>query len=171
MALPIQISARALPFGSRRHDEPDHRRQLLSDGVNVRIPVLLLVLIAAVSCASTLPGQPTDQDSGSQIVMAVNDSRRIPETTLTVSFEAVVEDSRCPTGVSCIREGDAIIRIRIDEPGKPPSTYALHTSGPTGHEIVHGNVRVTLVDVKPFPSADRPTRPDEYRVTLLFKRN
>ena len=29
----------------------------------------------------------------------------------------------------------------------------------------------SLVDVKPYPSADRQTRPDEYRVTLLFKRN
>ena len=124
------------------------------------------------ACASNPLGPEASQDTGdTRVVLAPGEVHRVRGTDPTLTFVRIVADSRCPTGLTCIREGDAIIRIRIDEPGKPPSTYALHTSGPTGHEIVHGNVRVTLVDVKPFPSADRPTRPDEYRVTLLFKRN
>jgi hypothetical protein len=130
----------------------------------------LLVLTCALACASKPIGQATDQDAGAQLVLAPGESRRIPEIDRTVSFDALIEDSRCPTGVTCIREGDAAVRIRIEKPGASASTYTLHTGGPGGRDATDGDVIVRLVDVKPYPAGDSRPRPDEYRVTLLILR-
>ena len=130
----------------------------------------LLILIGALACASKPIGQATDRDAGDQFVLAPGESRRIPEIDRTVSFEAVTEDSRCPTGVTCIREGDAAVRVRIETAGASSSTYTLHTGGPGGREAADGDVIVRLVDVKPYPAGDSRPRPDEYRVTLLILR-
>lgn len=132
------------------------------------LPVLLLM--SAVSCSSGLVGRPTDRDSKTQVVLKPGDSRRILDTDLTISFDTIVEDSRCPTGVTCIRAGEAIVRIRIDKRDAPASTYLLHTSSQFGREIVHGDVRVRLEDVEPYPTADRQPRPEEYRVTFSLHR-
>ena len=130
--------------------------------------LLLLTLVSIGSCASRQARQPTEREPGTQVVLAPGESRRILDTALTLSFETLVEDSRCPTGVTCIRAGDAIVRVRIAQRDTPSSTYTLHTSVESGREIVHSTVRVRLEDVLPYPTADRAPRPDEYRVTLSF---
>jgi hypothetical protein len=130
--------------------------------------LLTLLLLCPLACASNPLGQTPTQ--GGPIVLAPGDSRRIPDTDLTISFESVVEDSRCPTGVTCIREGDAAVLLRLEKPGSPPSAPTLHTSGPSAGEIVYDGVTIKLVDVKPYPAADRKPRPDEYRVTLLIRK-
>ena len=129
-----------------------------------------LLLISLVFCASGLIDQSADQNSASQIVLSLNESRAISGTSLTVSFEAVVEDSRCPTGVTCIRAGDTVVRVRVGARAGTSSTYLLRTSGQSGAEIEHGDVRVRLVDVRPYPAADKATRPDEYRLTLSIQK-
>jgi hypothetical protein len=127
-----------------------------------------LILLGALACASKPIGQATDRGAGTQLVLAPGESHRIPELDRTVSFEAVTEDSRCPTGLTCIREGEAAVRVQIEKPRASTSTYTLHTGGPGGREAADGDVIVRLVDVKPYPAGDSRPRPDEYRVTLLI---
>jgi hypothetical protein len=98
--------------------------------------------------------------------LAPGGSLHIPATNLVVTFEAVVEDSRCPAGTQCVWEGDAAVRIRIDAPQRRAVKYTLHTSERSGRAIVHGPVTVELAAVAPLPAAGRKVRPDEYRVTL-----
>jgi len=133
--------------------------------------LLLLVLICPLACAANPAGEPADnQNTASSVVLAPGESHRIPETDLTIVFETVVDDSRCPSGVTCIREGDAAVRLRIEKPATPPSSLTLHTSGPGNREAVVDNVTLRLVEVKPYPSGDSKPRPEEYRVTLLIQR-
>jgi hypothetical protein len=120
-------------------------------------------------CASGFPRR-TDQDPNQPIVLAPGDSLRIPDTSLVLTFETVVEDSRCPAGARCVWEGDAAVRIRIDAPHERPSTYTLHTNERLGRALVHGQVRVELAAVAPYPAADRKVRPEEYRVTVQIHR-
>jgi hypothetical protein len=132
--------------------------------------LFLFLLAALVSCSSGLVGPPTDQAGASQVVLSPGGSSAISGTDLAVTFDAVVEDSRCPAGVNCIWAGDAIVRIRIGTRAAASSAYLLHTGLPAGGEIEHGNVRVRLVDVTPYPQADRPSRPEDYRVTLSVQK-
>jgi hypothetical protein len=131
---------------------------------------LLLLLICSLACAENPAGQADPRDGATPVVLAPGESRRIPETDLTISFLRVVEDSRCPTGVTCIREGDAAVLLRVDKPGTNPSEMTLHTSGPGAVEQSVDNVTVRLAGVMPYPAADSKPRPEEYRVTLLIRK-
>jgi hypothetical protein len=132
---------------------------------------LFVGLIAlSTSCASAVPSQPEPQDSSREVVLKLGSPARVPNTNLTIAAEAVVEDSRCPTGVSCVWEGDAAIRIRITTPDAPAATYTLHTNDQFAREVVHGGSRVRLISVAPHPTATSKPTPDEYRVTLSITR-
>ena len=127
----------------------------------------LWLLISAGSWASATAGALTQQDR--QIVLSPGASQRIPDTDLTVVFEAVVEDSRCPVGTNCVWAGDAIVRMRIDSANAKPTRYMLHTNDGFEREVVHGNVRIRLSSLTPEPTADRRPRAEDYRVTLVIR--
>jgi hypothetical protein len=132
----------------------------------------VLLLPAAVSCAdrSANPVAPPDSGSKQEIVLAPGAPWRLPEPGMTITFEQVVQDSRCPTGLTCIVAGDAAVRIRFDAPGTPPSSHVLHTNLDSARAAEQGAVRVTLTAVAPYPAGDTKPRPEEYRVTLLIER-
>jgi hypothetical protein len=105
-----------------------------------------------------------------RIVLGLDQSHPLFETGLALTFEAVVEDSRCPAGATCVWEGDAIVRIRIDGAGVKPSIYTLHLHGRGAREIVHGDVRIHLLSLAPLPTSDGPPRAGDYRATLVARR-
>jgi hypothetical protein len=131
--------------------------------------MLAMMLTAGASCAARAAGSPAAQSPGREIILAVGESRRVPDAAATVAFEQVVGDSRCPTGVTCISAGDASVRIRIETQGTTPARYVLHTHVASGREARHDAVRVRLVSLTPHPVGDAKPRPEEYRVTLLVE--
>lgn len=126
-----------------------------------------LLLVFCVGWATSAPAAIAQAEQ--RFVLAPDESSALSDTGLTVTFVSVIEDSRCPVGVSCVWEGDAAVRIRIDGAGVKPSIYTLHTHGSAG-EIVHGDVRIRLIALTPLPTADGPPRADDYRATLAARR-
>ena len=127
----------------------------------------VLLLISVGSCAST-PVVAVPQQDG-QMILSPGTPQRIPETDLTVVFEAVVEDSRCPTGTNCVWAGDAAVRVRVDSANSKPTSYMLHTNDGFEREVVHGNVRIRLSSLTPEPTADGRPRAEDYRLTLSIR--
>jgi hypothetical protein len=125
------------------------------------------LLFVAATCASAPAGLPPE---GVSVVLAIGASTRVTETTLTVKFESVVADSRCPTGTNCVWAGDAAVKIQISAPETAPETAVLHTNLGTARPAVHDGWRIKLIDVTPVPKADGPPRPEDYRITLLIDR-
>jgi hypothetical protein len=117
-----------------------------------------------------VPSDVVISQAEQRIVLAPDESNALFDTGLELTFEAVVEDSRCPAGVSCVWEGDAVVRIRIDDAGVKPSIYMLHTHGRGTREIVHRDMRLHLLSLTPLPTADGPPRADDYRATLVARR-
>ena len=104
------------------------------------------------------------------VVLAIGASKRVPDTNLTVKFEAVIADSRCPTGTNCVWAGDAAVKIQMTAPKTEPASAVLHTNLRTARPAVHDGWRIKLVDVTPVPTADGPPRPEDYRITLRIDR-
>lgn len=127
----------------------------------------MTLLMLAATCASAPAGQAPGEIS---VVLAVGVSKRVPDTNLTVKIEAIVSDSRCPTGTRCVWAGDAAVKIQTSAPGTPPATAVLHTNLASAKPAVHAGWRIRLVEVAPAPTADGPPRPEDYRVTLLVDR-
>lgn len=147
-----------------------HRRPLVTAYATRFAVTLLSLFICPLACGSSPVGRDTSQDTGTRLVLAAGEARRVPETDLTLTFVRLVADSRCPTGVTCVREGDAAVLVRVDRAGSAAVDLTLHTSGPGSGDVVVDNVLVTLIDVMPYPREDQTPRPEEYRVTLLIRR-
>jgi hypothetical protein len=147
-----------------------HRRPLVTVCAARLAAALLSLFVSPLAGASNPLGQDPGQDAGTRMVLAPGEVRRVSGTDLTLTFVRLVGDSRCPTGVTCIRAGDAAVLVRADKPGSAAADLMLHTSGPgSGDVAVHG-MRLTLVDVTPYPREDHTPSPEEYRVTLLIRK-
>ena len=132
-------------------------------------PLSLALLLAA--CASA-PGariqEPAPADG--TVVLAIGKPQRAPGTDLTVTFEAVVADSRCPTGVQCVWAGEVAVRIRLAAPNMAPATATLHSNLETAKETTYAAWKLSIQDVTPYPTATGGVRPEDYRLTLLIAR-
>ncbi len=128
-------------------------------------PVVLAMMVS-VACASSARPVVAQTMSPSEITLAPGESRRVPESEVVITFETVAEDSRCPTGVQCVWEGDAAVRLRVEGGETPAATYTLHTNHRFEGEAAHGTIRIRLVAVTPHPAVDAPVKAEDYRVTL-----
>lgn len=74
-------------------------------------------------------------------------------------------DSRCPSDVVCIWQGEAIVKIKVDSPVK--GTLELSTF----HNLTDtlGSFSFSLIDVSPYPVSTETIELEEYNVTLKIE--
>jgi hypothetical protein len=125
--------------------------------------VAALALLLAACGLSTGPGGGLETP---QVVeLAVGEEMQIPGTVLRVGFVGVASDSRCPIGVVCVWEGNAAAELGLAAGSGPTTPQVLNTSLDPG-SVDFAGVRVTLVDVAPWPVDGQPTDPADYVATL-----
>ena len=98
--------------------------------------------------------------------LGVGDSFRVPGRALSIQFVRVVSDSRCPKGVTCIWEGDAVVAVRVIADAVEPETLELHTADVSRREGTAHGVRVHLDRLEPLPGTERPPSAGDYRAFL-----
>ena len=101
-----------------------------------------------------------------RIELKVGDSARLGASDLTVVFQKVDSDGRCPKDVKCVWEGDAVVRLSIGRAKEGRTTALLHTHPEGEREVEAGGFRLRLEALIPYPTIERTTTPDEYRLTL-----
>jgi len=107
---------------------------------------------------------------GSTFNMHFGGQTTIPAEDLTLAFTAVVQDTRCPTGVSCPSAGQADVVVNIRDATHNPSDLALSTASPTG--MYRGRYDVELVSVIPHPADGHAATPEsDYCVELRVSRH
>lgn len=135
---------------------------------------LVVLLLASVSCLSppaqrALPSQPgplpVSQPDTRIVEVPVGVTVPLPGSGGSVTFVRVTEDSRCPTGTTCIWEGDAVVELRVDA-NATVETLELHTNPRFAREGRAGGVVLTLERLDPHPAADQAVPPDAYRLRL-----
>ena len=88
---------------------------------------------------------------------------------LRVQFVQVTGDSRCPVDAVCIQGGDAIVHLRAFD-DTAPSDYQLHTGDSNQAVVMHGALRIALLELQPYPFSSRTTAQDDYKATLRVSR-
>lgn len=126
---------------------------------------MLCVALAAACAPATEPGtglldREVGVREGEQVM--VDDGR------LTVGFQDVTEDSRCPTDVQCVRAGEAVVVLQMTEEGREPALVTLRTT--EGKQTgTYGAYTVALRNLDPKPrSGGSP--PETYLATLEVRR-
>jgi hypothetical protein len=118
-----------------------------------------LLLLGACADAPTAPTAPP----GGEFTLARGEAIAIEGTPLSVRFNDVTGDSRCPADVFCIQGGSAAVRITAAS-DRSTADYELHTGDM--QPVVHERFVIALVQLSPYPFSSRTIRPDEYRATL-----
>ncbi len=135
----------------------------------------LLIAIAASASITACAVQPAgaSADLGKVTSLALGQKVSVNGEPLEIDFAAVINDSRCPTGATCIWQGEASCRLEIKykntnetkiitEPGltqQPTSAnfadyelqFQLQPYPQTGKEIDKGAYRLQLAVVKVPP--------------------
>lgn len=112
----------------------------------------LFLITLLLSLTSFICNKNNDSDKlGQTLTLKLNESVDIQKDQLTVTFKEVVEDSRCPTGVECVWEGQASIKLDINN---AESVAIILRAGKDdlAKDTLNGFI-YTLLEVSPYPDA------------------
>lgn len=98
-------------------------------------------------CASVRSTSPKEIPDDTDFEVRAADPVHISGTRLTLTV-ASIADSRCPTDVTCITAGDAMVILVLT--GDADRTDTLHTGRSLRRETTYAGHRVTLTDVRPY---------------------
>ena len=127
----------------------------------IPISVLAALTIAAVGCGEG-PTAPTPVNH--RFTLAPGEIALVPGAEISVRFDGVADDSRCPGDALCILGGDAVVRVAVLD-GSSMSAYELHTG--SLQPVRHGDLTLSLAELQPYPfSSLPPIAAADYRATL-----
>jgi hypothetical protein len=101
---------------------------------------------------------------GEEFELAVHQTVQISAENISVTFQEVLEDSRCPIDVTCIWAGLAEVSLQVAVSSQEKE-IRLSTSPPE-NSAVFENYTFWLIKVRPVPRSDRNTDRSAYFVTV-----
>ena len=122
-------------------------------------------LLAMTSCGGSPTGPSTSLNT--EFTLAPAEMMSIDGTSLTVRFNGVSGDSRCPADAFCVHGGSADVRITALADGSTRD-YDLRTGDM--QPVQHEGFTIALVQLAPYPFSSRTIQPEDYRATLKVTR-
>lgn len=133
----------------------------------MRLPAVIFCLLAATAgaaCDESPTGPTVSLDA--RFTLAPGETASITGRGVRLRFEGVTGDSRCPADALCIQGGDAVVKLQATGDGGSLS-LDLHTGDASRASVTYGGVKVTLVELQPYPFSTRTIAPGDYRATLV----
>ena len=106
---------------------------------------------------------------GHEFKLKVGQEVKVHEAGIKVSLNAVVEDSRCPTGVQCIWAGNGKVSVRLSKDKSEAVSVELNTGEPKSS--TYEGYEVRLVRLDPYPKNGSTISKDDYVATLMVCKN
>jgi len=135
------------------------------------LPAALALLIAGGACAAGAAGA-VRASLGEPFELRVGERARLEAEGIEVEveLEAVISDSRCPVGVNCVWEGDAVARVALRVGPEAPETLELHTAARGPGAASHRGFGVRLLRLDPVRVEGTTLRQSDYRAFLEVRR-
>ncbi len=146
-----------------RRMRPDFRHGLLSAARLFAVTAILWTGVS-VGCVVMSPVQPSQIRLGQSFELRVGASV-IFVGGLTIRFDRVKSDSRCPMQTFCVWTGDAVVAVSLLQGSAGPVARELHTNA-GGSEASYLDYSIKLLTLAPYPLSDREVRPGDYVATL-----
>lgn len=108
-----------------------------------------VLLISNWGCAP-LQSAAVIVEPGLSFALAPGQTAEIKRSDTRITFRQVREDSRCPTDVTCVWEGDAKVEVVIAHAGVPDEIKLLSIKAPNNETRV-GNLKIRFVGLTPVP--------------------
>jgi hypothetical protein len=130
--------------------------------------VPLAYLFALIALTATLSGGGTEPEIGRSFDMKPDEV--VTLDGLTITFEGVGDDSRCPTGETCVWAGDAAAAFTFERAPAAAMHRTLHTNGRYERQTDYDRFVIRLDDVRPYPKTGASIARGDYRATLVVTR-
>ncbi|MBO6575228.1 MAG: hypothetical protein JJ896_07435 [Rhodothermales bacterium] len=148
------------------------------------LPLVILLLCAgcrdfAVDLGEDLPGKAFrsfDVRAHVPFEISVGDEAYLQIADMTLSFNMVLADTRCPDGVGCEHPGKADILMDISRTGGDDHQIVLQIPGQvrTPYElndfVQHRQERFQLLSLVPYPVEGTETAEADYIATIYIDR-
>jgi hypothetical protein len=133
----------------------------------MRNPAMMLPALAALACASQTTA-PQLARVNQPVTLAVGESARFPDEGFSLRFTGVVGDSRCPSEVVCVWEGDGAVLIEIAPLAGDARVDTLHTAiEPKATDV--GTRVLSLERLDPYPRTPGTIPIQQYRATFVVR--
>ncbi len=130
--------------------------------------MITILILPLAACGNT----PTEvyADLGEEFSLSIGQTAAIKGQDLQITFEDVIEDSRCPSDVTCIWAGRASCIIKLVE-GSSQYRMVLTESGLTDQytTVTYREYQLSF-HLRPYPQAGQSIQRDEYRLQLIVSK-
>ena len=132
------------------------------------LSIITILILPLAACGNT----PTEvyADLGEEFSLSIGQTAILKGQALQITFEDVIEDSRCPSDVTCIWAGRVSCTIKLVD-GSSQYRMVLTESGLTDQYTRETYREYQLAfHVRPYPEAGQSIRRDEYRLQLIVSK-
>ena len=135
--------------------------------------ILLLSLMMMIGCGRSDGAADLSEQEAEAILaagpveleLAAGEEQAVEGTAYRILLSGVSEDSRCPTGVTCVWEGNAAAELGATAGSGPTQQLVLNTTLDPRSTLWNG-LRITLLDVSPHPVEGQAIAPEDYVVRV-----
>ena len=137
--------------------------------MNRSLTLVLALMLVVLGCTrGTADPLAATVSLGQPFELALGATARVPDSPHAVTFEAVPQDSRCPTGAMCVWAGEATVRLRVVTAGEDVRVTLNDVRTP--RSTVVGALEVELIAISGGRAAPGDTAAVQYRARLVLRR-
>ncbi|HEY8110284.1 MAG TPA: hypothetical protein VIG05_05420 [Candidatus Nitrosotenuis sp.] len=111
------------------------------------------------------PPKYLPRDISEPFTLKFNQGAMITFDNILVRFSNVTSDSRCPSDVTCIWQGEISVQVDVK---KGNANFESIILGENNEIPIFGKYVIQLLKVEPYPQSTHMIQPDEYIATLVI---
>lgn len=103
------------------------------------------------------------------VYLSYQDCLNDNENKMYICLDSVLNDSRCPIGVYCFWEGNAIVRLKYQKYNSKPVIFDLNTHKEFSSDTIIDRYKFTLLGLTPYPVAHQIIAQKDYKAKILIE--
>lgn len=133
-------------------------------------------LLAIIILFSTFAFGQEDSAETPKIAIKVAKGETVNVKGVSIKFLEVVEDSRCPTGVTCIWAGRAIVKVQVTSNGNKEERTLIFGEAKRGEErstnlYSSSEFSINGLTLNPYPTSESTGKDKGYVLLINEEKN
>jgi hypothetical protein len=120
---------------------------------------LIVLPLFILGCQNSITS--VNPEIGKPFKIKLGQTLEFQGTDLSITFEELLEDSRCPEGATCVWAGNGRVSIKLNELQAEINTYLDPKS------IDLSDYEIKLLSLSPYPEINNEIEPEEYILEMM----
>ena len=129
-----------------------------------------IIISSILSMPITFADMTQTSVGQNQFQLKVNQTASLESDTIKVKFLNVTSDSRCPTDVTCVWEGEAKIVVNIIKDGQDLGNFNLTSRAGQNNKAFDGH-QIQVTKIEPSPTSGKKIPVSDYIITFSITKS